>query len=44
MARQVAARLEVPYRELDALFHGPGWTRRPEFVDDVTAAVSRDRG
>lgn len=43
VARQVSARLEVPYRELDALFHGPGWTPRPEFVDDVTAMVAGDR-
>ena len=43
LARRVAARLDVPYRELDALFHGPDWTRRPEFVDDVTAVTAGER-
>lgn len=27
--------------ELDALHHGPGWTPRPEFVDDVRAFVAQ---
>lgn len=34
-AGQVAAALQVPHVEIDALFHGPGWTRRPSFESDV---------
>ena len=37
----VAARLEralkVPHVEIDALFHGPGWTPRPSFIGEVEA-------
>jgi adenylate kinase family enzyme len=32
----------IPHTEIDALFHGPGWTPRPEFVDDVRALVAED--
>ncbi|MDT9594279.1 AAA family ATPase [Nocardioides zeae] len=42
LARGIAARLGVPHTETDALFHGPGWTPRPEFLDDVRAAVAED--
>lgn len=35
LARRIATRLALPYTEIDALFHGPGWTPRPEFLDDV---------
>ena len=34
-ARQIAVVLGVPHVELDALFHGPGWTLREAFQDDV---------
>ena len=27
--------LGVPHVEIDALFHGPGWTPRTTFVEDV---------
>ena len=37
LARRIADRLDAPYQELDALFHGPGWTRLPGFVEKVTA-------
>ncbi len=37
LARRIADRLSAPYQELDALFHGPGWTRLPGFVEKVTA-------
>jgi adenylate kinase family enzyme len=29
--------------EIDALFHGPNWTPRPEFLDDVRAFAAEDR-
>ena len=35
LAAAVAAVLQLPQVELDALQHGPGWTTRPSFVDDV---------
>lgn len=33
----------LPHIEIDALFHGPGWTPRPEFLDDVRAFAADDR-
>ena len=41
LAQEIAAVLELPYFELDALFHGPGWTERETFAADVRAAVAR---
>ena len=29
--------------EMDALFHGPDWTPRPQFLDDVRAFAAEDR-
>lgn len=43
LARQLAAALDLPYTELDALHWGPEWTPRPTFMDDVRALVARDR-
>lgn len=40
VARTIAHRLAVPHIELDALFHGPGWTQRATFVEDVDHATS----
>jgi len=34
-ARRVAAALDAPYTELDALHHGTAWVPRPEFIDCV---------
>jgi len=31
----------LPYVEIDALFHGPGWTPRAEFERDVDAFIAR---
>jgi adenylate kinase family enzyme len=35
LAGRVSQLLDVQHVEIDALFHGPGWTPRPEFVADV---------
>lgn len=35
LARRLGELLAVPHVEIDALFHGPGWTRRPSFEADV---------
>ncbi|RYJ05137.1 MAG: AAA family ATPase [Actinomycetales bacterium] len=43
VARAVAERLGLPRTELDALFHGPGWTPRPEFLDEVRALAASER-
>ena len=42
LARRVADHLAVPYVELDALHHGPGWQPSPTFRDDVVALAARD--
>jgi adenylate kinase family enzyme len=43
LAARVADRLGLPHTELDALHHGPGWVRRPEFLDEVAALAAGDR-
>ncbi|MBN8423148.1 AAA family ATPase [Microbacterium esteraromaticum] len=35
--------LDLPRYELDALHHGPEWTPRPEFLDDVRAFAASER-
>ena len=42
LARVLAKRLAVPYVELGAFMHQPGWTPRPdaEFMDEVEKATS----
>ncbi|MGV9361460.1 (d)CMP kinase [Amycolatopsis sp. NPDC003731] len=35
LARTIAARLEIPYVELDALYHGPEWTVRETWQEEV---------
>ncbi|MGM1057774.1 AAA family ATPase [Saccharothrix sp. Mg75] len=39
LARHVADCLGLSYVEMDSLFHGPQWTQRPEFEDDVRRLV-----
>jgi len=39
----VAAALDAPYTELDALHHGPAWVPRLEFVDDVARLSAGER-
>lgn len=43
LARTLARRLQIPYVEMDALFHGPGWVPRPEFVSDVERIAAGER-
>jgi len=43
LARAIADRLRLPYTELDSLYHGPQWTPRPEFLEDVARAVAGER-
>ena len=35
LAAQLSARLGIPYHELDAMHHGPGWVKRESFESDV---------
>jgi adenylate kinase family enzyme len=43
MAAALAAQLDLPHVEIDALYHGAGWTPRPEFLDDIAALAAGDR-
>jgi adenylate kinase family enzyme len=45
MARTLADLLDLPYLELDSVFHQPGWERKPddEFRAEVSAFVAGDR-
>ncbi len=40
MARVLSQQFGLPYTEMDALFHGPGWSERPTFAADVAAVVA----
>ncbi|MEJ1086934.1 AAA family ATPase [Microbacterium sp. Mu-80] len=42
LARRIAHALDLPNHELDALHHGPGWTPRASFLDDVRAFAATD--
>lgn len=37
VAARLERALEVPHVEIDALFHGPGWTPRQSFIGEVEA-------
>lgn len=37
LAARIADVLRVPHIEIDALYHGPGWTPRDSFIADVEA-------
>jgi adenylate kinase family enzyme len=43
LARLLSERLSMPYTEIDSLFHGPDWTPRPTFLEDVDRATSGNR-
>ena len=40
-ARELAARAGLPFHEMDALYHGPGWVPLDTFEDDVDR-ISRE--
>ncbi|MCA1780999.1 MAG: AAA family ATPase [Dermatophilaceae bacterium] len=40
LAARIAETIGAPHVEIDALFHGPGWTARPDFVTDVERFVA----
>jgi adenylate kinase family enzyme len=42
LAARVGRELGIPHVELDALFHGPDWTPRREFVADVRRFCATD--
>jgi len=37
---RIAALVGAPQTEIDGLYHGPGWTLRDSFMDDVAALVA----
>lgn len=41
LAQRIADRLGLPRTEIDSLFHGPGWTPRESFVDDVRTFLAQ---
>lgn len=43
LAAHIGVRLGLPHTEIDALFHGPGWTPRSEFVADVQRLAAGER-
>ncbi len=42
LAARIAAMVEAPHTEIDGLFHGPDWTPRPVFMEDVRELVSAE--
>jgi len=42
LARDLARRLDLPYVDMDGLYHGPNWQPRPEFGDDVGRIAATD--
>lgn len=42
LAARISAVLNAPHTEIDELYHGPDWTPREEFLDDVRAFVHGD--
>lgn len=43
LAKRLSALLDLPHTEIDALYHGPDWTPRAEFMADVEAFSAQDR-
>ncbi|HSE08938.1 MAG TPA: AAA family ATPase [Nocardioidaceae bacterium] len=43
LSQQISRILGLPYTEMDSLFHGPGWTPKPDFVEVVDSITSGPR-
>jgi len=43
LAGRIGRVLDLPYTEMDSLFHGPGWTPNPHFVELVEEMTSGPR-
>ena len=43
LARRLGSVWGLHHVEIDGLFHGPDWTPRPEFLDDVRAFAAEER-
>lgn len=43
LGRRIAQAWNLEHHEIDALHHGPNWTPRPTFLDDVRAFAATDR-
>jgi adenylate kinase family enzyme len=41
LARELARRTGLPYHEMDAYYHGPGWVPIPSFVTDIAAIAEQ---
>ncbi len=41
LARQIAERQAIPYAELDALYHGPNWTKKTDFELNLDSFTSQ---
>jgi adenylate kinase family enzyme len=42
LARRLATLTGSPHTEIDALYHGPNWSYRETFLDEVTALAASD--
>lgn len=42
VAARIAALADAPHTEIDALYHGPNWTPRADFLDDVRNFTADD--
>lgn len=42
LAARIGSALGIPYTEIDALYHGPKWVPRPQFIRDVDVLIAGD--
>lgn len=43
LARRISVTIDAPYTEIDALYHGPGWVPRQEFLGEVEDLTNEPR-